>query len=177
MRNSGTHQLQTTQNALLRLTDARVHAGEAFDDLRTALQAAARCPATSARHRSQNVGVAYVVFAVDRPARFRRMRGYGTDARDGILMEGATAAYRVARDVLVAALADQDEVPEFVSEAEVLGWWSVVHGLAFLAIDGHLRGLRASPKHLEYVVRSVLRSLEHVDRDSPRSSFDLGVCR
>jgi hypothetical protein len=49
---------------------------------------------------------------------------------------------------------------DVVSEAEVLGWWSVVHGLAFLAIDGPLsRGVQTEG-HVESVVRAVFDALE-----------------
>jgi hypothetical protein len=82
----------------------------------------------TARDPSENVGVAYVAFAVEHPVLFRRMLAHGTGANDGC-------------------------------RAEVLAWWSVVHGLALLAMDGHLGGVDDSPEHLERVVRSVLRSL------------------
>jgi hypothetical protein len=172
MTHTGTRHPEPAPGALAALTD--VEPRVALDRLRRALEAAARRKAESARERSENVGVAYVVFAVERPARFRRMVGCGAEAREGCPTENAAAAYRIARDVLVSALTNEGDRPELVADAEVLGWWSVVHGLAFLAIDGHLRDLRSSPGHLEDVVRSVLRSLERLGRDSPRSSSHVG---
>jgi hypothetical protein len=40
-----------------------------------------------------------------------------------------------------------------------LGWWSVVHGPAFLAIDGHLSGAARSLEGVELVVRQVIEAL------------------
>src|ERR1700738_5277548 len=45
-------------------------AEEGFDLFRQALEEAAQGPAASLSERSQNVGVAYVLFAVKQPARF-----------------------------------------------------------------------------------------------------------
>ena len=47
-----------------------------------------------------------------------------------------------------------------ISDAEVLGWWSVVHGLSFLAIDGHLGDAGTSPKRTDAVVRAVIQALD-----------------
>lgn len=135
-------------------------AEESFDHFRRALEAAAKRPAPSARDRSRNVGAAYVLWAVENPVRFRLMVGYGVQAHmtKGEVGANALATYRVVREVLVEGL--QRQRGDRISNAEVLGWWSVVHGLAFLAIDGHLGAARSSPKSTERIVREVLDALD-----------------
>src|SRR3954454_22560349 len=51
-------------------------AQEGFELMRQRLKQAAQEPA-SARERARNLGVAYVLFAVQHPTRFRVMLGYG----------------------------------------------------------------------------------------------------
>jgi AcrR family transcriptional regulator len=135
-------------------------AEEGFELFRGALEAAARRPATSPQERARNVGVGYVLFAVEHPTRFRIMVGYGVQSRlhKGGLGNVAVSTYQLVHAVLVEGLKDRSSEP--VSEAEVLGWWSVVHGLAFLAIDGHLGALGKSPKRIENIVRRVIAALD-----------------
>jgi hypothetical protein len=78
--------------------------------------------------------------------------------RKGHLGLLAVGTYKFVRTVLVEGL--QNGSGRRISEAEVLGWWSVVHGLAFLAIDDHLRGAGRSPKGVEQVVREVIAALD-----------------
>ena len=133
---------------------------EGFELFGKALREAAGAPAPTPRMRAQNVGVAYVLFAIEHPTRFRVMVGYGVQARmkHGKLASSALGAYQLVRDVLVSGLkAKRDEV---ISDAEVLGWWSVVHGLAFLAMDGHLGKVGTSPKRVEIVVRQVIVAMD-----------------
>jgi AcrR family transcriptional regulator len=139
-------------------------AEEGFDMLRDALQAAAAEPGHSPLERSRNVGVAYVLFAVRHPTRFRVMVGFGVHSRLGA---SAVASYSLVREVLVEGL--KRTPTEVISDAEVLGWWGVVHGLAFLCIDGHLGAATASPRRAEATVREALEALEA--RGSPA---DLG---
>src|SRR5688572_23914771 len=56
-------------------------AAEGFELFRAALQGAAARPAATPRERMRNVGVAYVLFAVEHPTRFRVMLGYGVQSR------------------------------------------------------------------------------------------------
>ena len=135
-------------------------AEEGFELFGTALRRAALKAARSSRLRAQNVGVAYVLFAVEHPTRFRVMVGYGVRARmsHGKLAGAAMTAYQLVRDVLVEGLKTKRE--ETITDAEVLGWWSVVHGLAFLAIDGHLGRVGTSVKRAEIVVRQVIMAMD-----------------
>ena len=133
---------------------------EGFEMFGEALRQAAAAPAASPRMRAQNVGVAYVLFAIEHPTRFRVMVGYGVQSRmkHGKLASAALDAYRLVRDVLVVGLKGKRD--EGISDAEVLGWWSIVHGLAFLAIDGHLGKVGTSAKRAEVVVREVIVAMD-----------------
>lgn len=143
-------------------------AEEGFELFRKELEAAAQRPAASPRDRSRNVGTAYVLFAVKHPTRFRVMVGIGMQdrLRSGAALGEAKATFRLVRDVLIHGLEEGPD--DAVSEREVLGWWSVVHGLAFLAIDGHLGRAAATPARIENVVEEVLAALDA--RAHPRRS-------
>lgn len=134
-------------------------AAEGFTLFRKHLTAAAQQPASSDGERSRNVGVAYVLFAAQHPTRFRVMLGYGLLTRNSNPAAAAEAmqTYQLVRDALVSGLMQAAGEP--ISDAEVLGWWSVVHGLAFLAIDGYL-GKTKNSKRIEEVVRSVITALD-----------------
>jgi len=131
-------------------------AEEGFELLHAELMATAQRPAKTPRDRSHNVGVAYVLFAIKHATRFRVMVGYGVKA--GARTKSARSAYQLVREVLVAGL--KTKPSDEVSEAEVLGWWSVVHGLAFLAIDGHLGPIGSSPEPAEQLVHQVIEALD-----------------
>jgi AcrR family transcriptional regulator len=87
------------------------------------------------------MGVAYVNFAVAHPSHYRVMFGRFIEscAKDPEFVEEATAAFQVLVDSLVeqqkAGVIRRDDpimLARFI--------WSVVHGIAMLAIDGQLRG-------------------------------------
>jgi AcrR family transcriptional regulator len=140
-------------------------AAEGFELFRAALEGAAERPAATPRERMRNVGVAYVLFAVEHPTRFRVMLGYGVQSRmrDRAVAATAVSMYEFVRGVLIEGL--ESGSPEPVQEPEVLGWWSVVHGLAFLTIDGHLGKVGTSTARSEKVVRAVLAALDRRERD------------
>src|SRR5262245_1947757 len=77
-------------------------AEEGFELFGSTLHEAAQKPAPDPRLRAQNVGVAYVLFAIDHPTRFRVMLGYGVQSRmqHGKLAGVALSAYQLVRDVL-----------------------------------------------------------------------------
>ena len=113
----------------------------ALADLDAALAAATALPAPpAARLRAQ--GVAYVLFAVDHPARFRvAFRPEmgepfaGLADADGALPDDVTAFRQ-----LVRAVRDlEPAVPDPAGFAVAM--WSLVHGLASLLLDGPLRAV------------------------------------
>jgi len=136
-------------------------AQEGFEMMRKHLATAADKPAETKRERSRRVAVAYVIFALRHPTRFRVMLGYGLTRRansTGAAAEALTT-YRLVREILIAGLTESS--PDPVSEPEVLGWWSVVHGLSFLAIDGYLG---CSPKNVKGTEELVLSVIDALDR-------------
>jgi AcrR family transcriptional regulator len=87
------------------------------------------------------MGLAYVRFAVAHPAHYRVMFGGFIEscAKDDEFVEEAKAAFQVLVDSLVeqqrAGLVRHDD-PLLLARMI----WSLVHGIAMLAIDGQLRG-------------------------------------
>lgn len=96
------------------------------------------------REGFEAMGLAYVRFAVAHPSHYRVMFGRFVEScsKDAAFVQEATAAFQVLVDSLVeqqhAGLVRRDDpiiLARFV--------WSVVHGIAMLAIDGQLRGVDA----------------------------------
>jgi AcrR family transcriptional regulator len=87
------------------------------------------------------MGIAYVQFAVAHPSHYRVMFGGFIEAcaKDDEFIEEAGAAFQVLVDSLVAqqeaGLVRRDD-PQLLARLI----WSMVHGIAMLAIDGQLRG-------------------------------------
>jgi len=89
-------------------------------------------PAPSTPDQLADVAVAYVRFAVDRPALFRIMFGEPCD-RDNDERVAATAAVTLyLREIVARCFPGSD--PEALAPAI----WALVHGLAFLFLDGKL---------------------------------------
>lgn len=80
-----------------------------------------------------SLGVAYVLFALKRPAEFRIMFGNECDDADADRVLAAAQLHAVLDDVL-AGLFPQADVPNLA-----IAFWATAHGLAFLHLDGKLR--------------------------------------
>jgi AcrR family transcriptional regulator len=93
---------------------------------------AAAHPAPSNPEQLARVGVAYVEFALERPALFRMMFGEPCD-RDNEERVAATAAVSLYLREIVARC-----FPRADPEALAPAIWALVHGLAFLHLDGRL---------------------------------------
>jgi AcrR family transcriptional regulator len=89
-------------------------------------------PAPSTPEQLANVAVAYVQFAVERPALFRIMFGEPCD-RDNDERVAATAAVSLYVRQIV-----ERTFPQADAEPLATAIWAVVHGLAFLHLDGKL---------------------------------------
>jgi len=93
---------------------------------------AAAHPAPSTPEQLASVGVAYVEFALEQPALFRMMFGEPCD-RDNEERVAATAAVSLYLREIVARC-----FPRADPEALAPAIWALVHGLAFLHLDGKL---------------------------------------
>ncbi len=93
---------------------------------------AAAHPSPSTPDQLASVAVAYVQFALERPALFRIMFGEPCD-RDNDERVAATAAVSLyVRGIVERSFPDAD------AEALATAIWALVHGLAFLHLDGKL---------------------------------------
>lgn len=111
-------------------------AADAFTDLANALEAAdlAAGPNREARIKAQ--GIAYVAFALDRPARFDLMwRKALLDNEDPRLSEAGNRAWE-RLDQTTRGPAAPHSGPLDPVLAPSTAAWSIVHGFARLAIDG-----------------------------------------
>jgi AcrR family transcriptional regulator len=93
---------------------------------------AAAHPAPSTPDQLASVAIAYVQFALERPALFRIMFGEPCD-RDNDERVAATAAV----SLYVRSIVERT-FPQADAEALATAVWALVHGLAFLYLDGKL---------------------------------------
>jgi AcrR family transcriptional regulator len=93
---------------------------------------AAAHPAPSTPDQLASVAIAYVQFALERPALFRIMFGEPCD-RDNDERVAATAAV----SLYVRSIVERT-FPQADAEALATAVWALVHGLAFLHLDGKL---------------------------------------
>jgi AcrR family transcriptional regulator len=112
--------------------EALVSAIAAVGYRRLAERLAAAHPAPSTPEQLASVGVAYVQFALEQPALFRLMFGEPCD-RDNDERVAATAAVSLYLRGIVARC-----FPQADAEALAPAIWALVHGLAFLHLDGKL---------------------------------------
>jgi AcrR family transcriptional regulator len=93
---------------------------------------AAAHPSPSTPEQLARVAVAYVQFALERPALFRIMFGEPCD-RDSDERVAATAAVSLyVREIV------RRSFPQADADALATAIWALVHGLAFLHLDGKL---------------------------------------
>jgi AcrR family transcriptional regulator len=93
---------------------------------------AAAHPSPSSPEQLASVAIAYVQFALERPALFRIMFGEPCD-RDNDERIAATAAV----SLYVRGIVERS-FPQADPEALATAIWALVHGLAFLHLDGKL---------------------------------------
>jgi len=112
--------------------EALVSAVAAVGYRELAARLAAAHPAPSTPAELARVAVAYVQFAIERPALFRIMFGEPCD-RDNEERVAATAAVSAYLREIVAR-----SFPGAQADALGTAIWALVHGLAFLHLDGKL---------------------------------------
>ncbi|MBP0000121.1 MAG: TetR/AcrR family transcriptional regulator [Cyanobacteria bacterium SID2] len=107
--------------------------------LTTALQNRLETTADCSLERLQASGIAYVKYAFDRPEYYRVMFGSGAIDRSRYpsLQNASQQAFQVLVDLVIAGQNAEKIRP---GDPVKLAWvaWSLVHGLAMLAIDGQL---------------------------------------
>ena len=123
---------------------------EGFKDLQADLAAALdRVPAASpAPAVITQLGIAYVTFALRRPAVFRLMFGNECDESDSDRVRASHGLHAVLNDVIEALFPGAD-APSLSTAL-----WSMAHGLAFLHLDGKFR-----PEPAEAVAERVRSSV------------------
>lgn len=132
-------------------------AEDAMADLDAALAAAADAAQSEpASARLSAIGVAYVLFAVDHPERFRlAFRPEMGEPFDGLIEDGVLPEEIVGFRQLVRVVRDVEPDPGRQSVVAVAAW-SIAHGLAALLVDGPLRALAADRDRVRTLAESVL---------------------
>lgn len=120
-------------------------AAEGFADLKADLLARRDVPASP--EDLADLGVAYVDFALRRPALFRLMFGNECDDANDQRVRAAAELH----DLLARAVARAYPEPGADPAALALAGWSLVHGLACLHLDGKLPA--SPPEEVEARVR------------------------
>ena len=105
-------------------------------------------------------GVAYVYFAMQRPALFRLMFGNPCNDADDERVQSADALHELLGQALTNVAPGSD------TTALANAGWSLAHGLAFLHLDGKLSA--DSPEEIAQRVRSAFLAIMTVN-DKPKS--------
>ncbi len=93
---------------------------------------AAAHPSPSTPEQLASVAIAYVQFALERPALFRIMFGEPCDHDNDERVAATAAVSRYVRAIV------ERTFPEADAEGLATAIWALVHGLAFLYLDGKL---------------------------------------
>jgi AcrR family transcriptional regulator len=136
--------------------DALISAVAAVGYRELAEQLAAAHPSPSTADDFGAIAVAYVQFALQRPALFRVMfaEPCDTDNSERVAATDAISAY-------VSAIVQQS-FPGFDTEALSTAAWALVHGLAFLHLDGKLDA--STPDVVSNRVRAAVHAVLTVSR-------------
>lgn len=139
-------------------------ATRALDQLVTALEGAEQQARQCGGNAFHAVGLAYIGFALDKPAFFRAMwREETIYAQDGAYVAATRRLARCMQGGFAQTLSDAD--PDAFSPQELLAW-SSVHGLASLLIDGPL----AKDKPREALMAEATRMIRALDPSLDRQS-------
>jgi hypothetical protein len=131
----------------------RAFAREGFEGLAAALGSAGR-EADAIPERMRAMGQAYVRFAVEHRAHYDVMFRSGLDKESDPALHGAAMAAFAPLAEMVGRIKTAGWFPG-VSPEHVTGmFWSLVHGIASLWIDGSLAGVYG--EHLDDLVAGVL---------------------
>lgn len=132
-------------------------AARALNQLADAMEAAKQRAHDAGGDAFHAVGMAYVAFALEKPAFFRAMwREETIYSQDADYLGAAQRLAGYLKEGFVRTLDDQD--PDTFSPQELLAW-SSVHGLASLFIDGPVARDKVREQKLR-LADTVLRELE-----------------
>src|ERR1700757_499770 len=136
--------------------DALISAVAAVGYRELAEQLAAAHPSPSSTDDFAAIAVAYVQFALQRPALFRVMFGEPCDRDNGERVAATTAISEYVGAIVRQSFPD--------SNAETLSTaaWALVHGLAFLHLDGKLDA--STPEVVSDRVRAAVHAVLTVNR-------------
>lgn len=136
-------------------------AAQAFADLADALAKADASAGPDRASRIKAQGLAYVIFALDRPARFDLMwRKPLLDNDDTQLTEAGDRAFAVL-DRVTRPEGAPSSGPTDPVLAPSIAAWSLVHGFARLAIDGAFGAAENSAEHAaQFLLPLILDRLE-----------------
>lgn len=106
------------------------------------------------------MGVEYVVFAAQHPSHFRVMvsRRVLLNTNHPELTAAAVTAFTLVRDALVASAAPL--AAKVREDTLIFGAWALVHGFAFLAVDGHLGPVTQDEARLRELVLSSISLMD-----------------
>jgi AcrR family transcriptional regulator len=116
-----------------------------------AARLAAAHPSPSTPEEMISVAIAYVQFALERPALFRIMFGEPCDRDNDERVAATTAVSLYLREIV------ERSFPQADAEALATAIWALVHGLAFLHLDGKLDA--ADPSLVADRVSSTIQAL------------------
>lgn len=136
----------------------------ALRELSSSMQTAAEAAVDSDTDPFEAVGLAYIAYALDKPAFFRAMwREESIYSQDEDYVAAANALIEHLHGGFAASLSDCD--PDSLSDEELLAW-SSVHGVASLMIDGPvaLRSSREAQLSRAAAMIAVLRPTLSVTR-------------
>jgi len=126
-----------------------------YHELATCMAAAAPSPSTPEDLAA--VGIAYVEFALRRPALFHTMFGAPCDRESAERVAATTAISEFVSAAVRRSFPDTDV------EATTTAVWALVHGLAFLHLDGKLDA--STPDSVSNRVRVAVRSILTVSNE------------
>lgn len=113
------------------------------------------------REQLRALGVAYVMYAVERPAEFRLMFRPELGAPFGMKDPATTPVFRLLIRVVAACRAAAG-LAEADQSITAITAWSLVHGLAALLIDGPLFALAADRERVHALAVAVTSRLDLV---------------
>jgi AcrR family transcriptional regulator len=130
-------------------------AAEGFELLGNALQGSV----------GAGMGERYVTFALAHPQRFRLMFGGTLSLASDPGLRGAS---RQAYDVLQSSFRARSDVAD--PDKAAAAAWALVHGLAYLLLDGHFVEATRAGTQAERFVRDVMGSIRFAGTATPRSA-------